>query len=177
VQFSYPWTGNKCADLHKQFSLQTNVVKVVKWPYTNKNSVTFQGITLKEQPFTLLKYDTSDKILCCVVTTNYCLSDAAFNVGNCNYKGKKVNLSLFNKAPRHEDVLGEWRYSFIHPLSLALDGGEWSASRPDRFTPQRKNPGTHWIGGWVGPRAGLDVVSKRKKSHTPPGIKPRSSSP
>jgi hypothetical protein len=23
-------------------------------------------------------------------------------------------------------------------------------------------PGTHWIGGWVGPRAGLDAVAKRK---------------
>jgi hypothetical protein len=23
-------------------------------------------------------------------------------------------------------------------------------------------PGTHWIGGWVGPRAGLDDVKKRK---------------
>jgi hypothetical protein len=22
--------------------------------------------------------------------------------------------------------------------------------------------GTHWIGGWVGPRVGLDVVGKRK---------------
>jgi hypothetical protein len=23
-------------------------------------------------------------------------------------------------------------------------------------------PGTHWLGGWVGPRAGLDDVEKRK---------------
>jgi hypothetical protein len=28
--------------------------------------------------------------------------------------------------------------------------------------PQCKNPGTHWIGGWVDPRAGLDDVEKRK---------------
>jgi hypothetical protein len=28
--------------------------------------------------------------------------------------------------------------------------------------PSGKNPGTHWIGGWVGPRAGLDAVVKRK---------------
>jgi hypothetical protein len=40
-------------------------------------------------------------------------------------------------------------------------GGEWSASRPGRFTSER-GPGTHWIGGWVGPRAGLDAVEKRK---------------
>jgi hypothetical protein len=23
-------------------------------------------------------------------------------------------------------------------------------------------PGTYWVGGWVGPRAGLDAVAKRK---------------
>jgi hypothetical protein len=23
-------------------------------------------------------------------------------------------------------------------------------------------PGTHWIGGWVGPRAGLDTVENKK---------------
>jgi hypothetical protein len=38
----------------------------------------------------------------------------------------------------------------IAPLFLtsALDGGEWSASHPGRFTPC-----THWTWGWVGPRA------------------------
>jgi hypothetical protein len=40
----------------------------------------------------------------------------------------------------------------------ALDGGEWSASRLGRFTPKERAPGTHWIGGWVGPRAVLDAV-------------------
>jgi hypothetical protein len=47
-------------------------------------------------------------------------------------------------------------------LTSALDGGEWSASRPGRFTPRERAPGTHWIGGWVGPRAVLDAVVKRK---------------
>jgi hypothetical protein len=32
----------------------------------------------------------------------------------------------------------------------------WSASRPVRFTPREKAPGTRWIGGWVGPRACLE---------------------
>jgi hypothetical protein len=40
-------------------------------------------------------------------------------------------------------------------LTSALAGGEWSASRPCRFT-----LGTHWIGGWVDPIAGLDDVEK-----------------
>jgi hypothetical protein len=43
-------------------------------------------------------------------------------------------------------------------LTSALDGGEWSASRPGHFIPGERTPGTDWIGGWVGPRAGLDDV-------------------
>jgi hypothetical protein len=34
----------------------------------------------------------------------------------------------------------------------------------------------NWIGDWVGPRAGLDTVEK-KKSLALPGIEPRPSSP
>jgi hypothetical protein len=34
----------------------------------------------------------------------------------------------------------------------------------NRFTPRKRAPGTHWIGGWVGPRAVLDAVVKRKIS-------------
>jgi hypothetical protein len=44
----------------------------------------------------------------------------------------------------------------------ALDGGEWSASRPGRFNPGEGALGSHWIGGWVDLRAGLDIAEKRK---------------
>jgi hypothetical protein len=47
-------------------------------------------------------------------------------------------------------------------LTSALDGGEWLASRPGRFTPRERAPGAHCIGGWVDPRAGPDEVVKRK---------------
>jgi hypothetical protein len=47
-------------------------------------------------------------------------------------------------------------------LTSTLDGGEWSASHPGRLTPRERAPGTQWIGGWVGPRAVLDTVVKRK---------------
>jgi hypothetical protein len=47
-------------------------------------------------------------------------------------------------------------------LTSALAGCEWSASRPGRFTPGERAPGTLWIGGWVDPRAGLDDSDKRK---------------
>jgi hypothetical protein len=49
---------------------------------------------------------------------------------------------------------------YIHIfLTSALVGGEWSASRPCHFTPG-KAPGTHSIGGWVDPIAGLDDMEK-----------------
>jgi hypothetical protein len=64
------------------------------------------------------------------------------------------------QAPRYEGV---WVSGGIAPtfLTLALDGGEWSASRPGHFTAGERAPDTHWIGGWVGPRAGLNAVKKR----------------
>jgi hypothetical protein len=47
-------------------------------------------------------------------------------------------------------------------LTSALVGGEWSASFPGRFTFEERAPGTHWIGIWMDPRAGMDDVEKRK---------------
>jgi hypothetical protein len=43
-------------------------------------------------------------------------------------------------------------------LTSSLVGGEWSASRPSRFTLGGRAPSTHWIGGWMSPRSGLDDV-------------------
>jgi hypothetical protein len=47
-------------------------------------------------------------------------------------------------------------------LTSALVGGELSASHPCPFTPRERAPSTHWIGGWMGPRASLDDAEKRK---------------
>jgi hypothetical protein len=47
-------------------------------------------------------------------------------------------------------------------LTSAVVGVVWSASRPGHFTSGEKAPCTHWIGGWVGPGAGLDDVEKIK---------------
>jgi hypothetical protein len=63
---------------------------------------------------------------------------------------------------RHEGVLAEWKYRCTYSLTSVLDGGEWSASRPDRFTLREEALSAHWIVGWVGPRSGLDAVTKRK---------------
>jgi hypothetical protein len=40
--------------------------------------------------------------------------------------------------------------------------GERLTSRPCGFIPGERLLGTHWIGGWVNPRSGLDDVEKRK---------------
>jgi hypothetical protein len=60
-------------------------------------------------------------------------------------------------------------------MTSALDGGEWSASRPGRaFTPGERTPGTHCTGGWVGLRADLDTEDRGKNHFPLPGIEPRS---
>jgi hypothetical protein len=46
-------------------------------------------------------------------------------------------------------------YSSYSFSTSALDGDEWSASRPGHALPRGKDPGTHWTGGWVGPRTRL----------------------
>jgi hypothetical protein len=69
-----------------------------------------------------------------------------------------------------------WRHGGIAPpfLISAQDGGEWSASRPCLFIPEERVRTTHWIGGWVDLRFGLDTVQKRKILPLS-GIEPRSS--
>ena len=57
-------------------------------------------------------------------------------------------------------------------MTAALEGGEWSAARPGRTLPPER-PGTHFAGGWVGPRAGLDW----RKISPPRGFDPGPSSP
>jgi hypothetical protein len=73
------------------------------------------------------------------------------------YVKVKLSLSLINNVSCHEDV---WGSRDIAPqiFTLALDGSEWSASCHRCFTPAERVPGTHWIGGWMALRAGLDVV-------------------
>jgi hypothetical protein len=62
-------------------------------------------------------------------------------------------------------------------FTSALDRGEWSASPSCCFTSQETDPGIHWIGGWVGLRAGLDVIEKRKHFLSLPGIEPQEVQP
>jgi hypothetical protein len=63
---------------------------------------------------------------------------------------------LLNETSRHE----VWKSGATFVTS-ALDEGEWTASRPRRFRPGERAPGTHWIGGWVGPTVDLDAVTRK----------------
>jgi hypothetical protein len=47
-------------------------------------------------------------------------------------------------------------------LTLALVGGEWTASRPGPFTSGERTRGSHLIRGRVGLRGGLNAVEKWK---------------
>jgi hypothetical protein len=89
------------------------------------------------------------------------------------YKKLKLFLSLICYALCHEDICGS--VGIAPPfLNSVLDGGEYSASRPSLFTPGETDTGTHWIGGWVGPRVGLEAVDK---SLVLSGIEPGPPSP
>jgi hypothetical protein len=72
------------------------------------------------------------------------------------YRGVEVSLHVF--------------------LILALDGGEWSASRPGRFIPEKNH--RYQLGRRLGgPQSRFDHGGKEKNSQHLPGIETRSSSP
>jgi hypothetical protein len=49
-------------------------------------------------------------------------------------------------------------------LNSALDGGEWSASHPGRFTPRETAQATHLTGGCMGHTADLDTGEEKLAS-------------
>jgi hypothetical protein len=92
----------------------------------------------------------------------------------CRDSNPRSSSSRSTKLWRGIGGLKVWLHVF---LTSALDGGVWSASRPGSFTAREKAPGTHWIGGWVGPRAVVDTVVRRKIPSPCRDSNPRSSSP
>jgi hypothetical protein len=53
-------------------------------------------------------------------------------------------------------------------LTSALDGGEWSASRPGSFTHRERAPGTHWIGGWGSSKIRFEIDENSAHVHDAP---------
>jgi len=54
----------------------------------------------------------------------------------------------------------------------ALDGGEWSASRPGRFTPRVRSPGYTLDRRCGGPQSQSGHSNEKKNSQPLPGLKP-----
>jgi hypothetical protein len=61
----------------------------------------------------------------------------------------------------HEGPEVQYGYECTLSVISALDEGGCSVPRPGRFTPGER-PGTHCIGGWVGPRTGMDECRKSR---------------
>jgi hypothetical protein len=77
--------------------------------------------------------------------------------------------------PRRLTTLWTFMACYRDSFTFILDGGEWSASCSCHSTPGEETPGAHWIGGWVGPRVGLDTVEKRQISCPRRKMNPNSS--
>jgi hypothetical protein len=66
----------------------------------------------------------------------------------------------------HADAKGERIRS---SLTLALDGVSGQRHAPAALYPRERTNGTHWLGGWVCLRAGLDKKWLEEKSFTSSG--------
>jgi hypothetical protein len=122
------------------------------WSYTSAPTTRLHGVVLNWSAGTI--FNTKSDIQWASLQEMFPYPDGA----------KVLSVSLLFRCCTEikVDVLGEWRYSSMHSLTSALDGSECSASRPSHFTPRERVPVTQRIGGWVGPRASLDAVSKGK---------------
>jgi hypothetical protein len=58
-------------------------------------------------------------------------------------------------------------------LTSALLEDEWSDSRPGRFTPGERAPGTHWIGDWWTPKPVWTTWRRKPRDPTGAGINPQ----
>ena len=79
----------------------------------------------------------------------------------CKHKGK-VHPRTGQEGPETEQ-----NYRSTLSLTSAIDGDGWLKPWTGRFSPGQE-PDTHFTGGWVGPRAGLDGCGKSRPPTPPP---------
>jgi hypothetical protein len=72
------------------------------------------------------------------------------------HKGKAVPLHTQGGAG------GKRMYSSYSFTTSALDGVSGQRHAPAALYPEERTTGTHWTGGWVGPRAGLETRGLKK---------------
>jgi len=84
-----------------------------------------------------------------------------YNTGLIEIQVKDTFVPELNYVPRHENIPGLTKHYATNMywgvkvqlcafFISALDGGEWSTSRPGRLTSGERDLGTHCIGVWVG---------------------------
>jgi hypothetical protein len=98
---------------------------------------------------------------CAFLTFNICcrLAPTATNFmedPKINKKGKGVPLHAM------EEPGGRGGIAPIHSQPRHKMGVSGQHHAPAALYPQGIGPSTHWTGGWVGPRAGLDTEARRK---------------
>jgi hypothetical protein len=93
------------------------------------------------------------------------------------YKGEGKVVPVLQTE--HHDLKAYWGSGGIDPriLDLGTRRGWVVNFTPLPLYPEERAPDTHSIGDWVGSRAGLDVVVKRKIPSPRRDSDPRSSSP
>jgi len=74
-------------------------------------------------------------------------------VTKCKRKGKEVNVLHAMKTYMGSEGITPHIFNF---------GTRMMSFTSRSFYSQRSSTGTDWIGDWVGPRASLDLVAKRK---------------
>jgi hypothetical protein len=81
-----------------------------------------------------------------------------------NGKGKVVSVPFLTE---NHALKAYWGVDVeLHTFFIsALDGGEWSVSRPGRFTLRERDHVTHWRGGLMGLRADLDATMDKVQKH------------
>ena len=85
------------------------------------------------------------------------------------FRHKLKHIKGFIAEGRKRWSFSCWHHEAIREVSVQLH-------TPAVFPPW-KSPSTHWIGGWVGPRASLDILKKRKVFCSCQDWNPRPSSP
>jgi hypothetical protein len=85
---------------------------------------------------------------------------------NWHHAFLKAKVKLRLCLTEYHAMKAYWESGGIAPRILNL--GELSASCRGRFISGEISPGTHWIGGWVDRRAGLDAVAKIKNTMIAP---------
>jgi hypothetical protein len=87
-------------------------------------------------------------IICNVCLTYFRQGKVKFSLCLIKHKAMKTYRGTENTAPPF--------------ITLVLVGGEWSVSRPCRFTPGKESPVPIVKGGWVGPRIGVLTLQEER---------------